>query len=80
MSAQNTDLFERPHVEKLQNGQYHVKSGNLTLIQTIINGSRFNECSEVKTDYSELCSQHDERFNPLFIALHNFKSNEQAMF
>ena len=71
------DLFEPPHVEKWENGQYHVKSGNLTLTQTIINGSRFNECSEIKPDYSELCSQYFEQ--PSVLADHLVQLTEGGL-
>ena len=60
-------------VKKLSNGQIEVTHESLTLVQTIGDGIRFNDCSENKGDYIELCSQHDERFKPLFVALHNFK-------
>jgi hypothetical protein len=71
------DLQEiQPTVQQLSNGQYEVNLGNLTLIHTDSKGFKSNDCSEDKTDYVELCSQHDKRFKPLFIALHNFKSNQ----
>jgi hypothetical protein len=63
-------------VERLSNGQYQVTHENLTLTQTVIKGQRFNDCTVFDGHYYELISQHDERMNPLFIALHNFKCNE----
>lgn len=63
-------------VKQHPNGQYEVKSGNLTLMHTDFKGFKSNDCTENKPDYVELCSQHDKRFKPLFIALHNFKINQ----
>ena len=69
------DLQEiKPTVEQLTNGQYMVKSGNLTLVQTVIKHLKINDCSELKGSWVELCNPHDNRFKPLFIALHNFKN------
>jgi hypothetical protein len=61
---------------KLENGQYQVKNENLTLTQTIINGTRHNDCTIFDGEYYELISPNDERMKPLFIALHNYKNNE----
>lgn len=72
----STDIDLKPTVEQLTNGQYIVKSGKLTLIHTDFKGFKFNECTEDKTEHVELCSKHDSRFKPLFIALHNFKINQ----
>ena len=66
---------KKPTVEQLSNGQYIVKSGKLTLIHTDFKGFKFNECTEDKTDCVEMFNPHDPKFKPLFIALHNFKSN-----
>lgn len=63
-------------VKQHQNGQYEVKSGNFTLVQTVVNNLKINDCSELKGDWVELCNPHDKRFKPLFIALHNFKINQ----
>ena len=63
-------------VEQLPNGQYIVRSGNLTLIQTTASGLKFNECVENFGEYTQLVRATDERFKPLFIALHNFKIHE----
>lgn len=62
-------------VKQLNNGQFEVKYKNLTLIQTITTGLKFNNCTIHKGDYIEVVSPHLEQFKPLFIALHNFKSN-----
>jgi hypothetical protein len=67
-------LFIEPTVIRLNNGQYAVSLGNLRLVQTVINGEKFNDCSIVHADYVETVSSNDERFKPLFIALHNFKN------
>jgi len=63
-------------VKQHPNGQYEVNYNKLTLTQTNFKGFKSNDCSEDKGEYSELCSQDDNRFKPLFIALHNFKSNQ----
>jgi hypothetical protein len=62
-------------VTKLENGQIEVKHENLTLTQTNVSGFRHNECLVEHAEFSELVASHDERFKPLFIALHNFKYN-----
>lgn len=62
-------------VNKLQNGQIEVKDGDLTLIQTTIGHNKYNDCSVFNCGTYELISQHDPRLKPLFIALHNFKTN-----
>jgi hypothetical protein len=62
-------------VTKLENGQFEVKHENLTLVQTVINGTRYNDCTIEKDGLFEGVSEYDERFKPLFIALHNYKSN-----
>jgi hypothetical protein len=64
-------------VIKLSNGQYEVKSNNLTLTQTIINGERINDCTVFDGECYEIISQNDERISPLFIALHNFKNKNE---
>jgi hypothetical protein len=56
-----------------ENGQTTVTEGNLQLIQTIIDGRKFNDCSVIYSDYSEMVSTADPRFKSLFIALHNSK-------
>lgn len=60
-------------VEQLSNEQYKVVIGNITLIQTLIKGQKFNDVSIKHSDYSECISSHDERAKPLFIELHNYK-------
>jgi hypothetical protein len=60
-------------VEQLTNGQYVVTDGNLQLIQTKAHGRVYNECSIIHENYEELRPQHEMQFQPLFIALHNFK-------
>ena len=66
----NIELKQHP------NGQYEIKSGNLTLVQTVVNDLKINDCSELKGNWVELCNPNDSRFKPLFIALHNFKSKQ----
>ena len=62
-------------VQKLENGQFEVTNNNLKLVQTVINGERYNDCSIIDSDgCSELVSQHNELFKPLFIALLNYKN------
>ena len=62
-------------VKKLENGQFEVNHNNLTLVQTIINGERYNDCSIKDSEgCSEIVSEHNELFKPLFIALHNYKN------
>lgn len=62
-------------VQKLENGQFEVTHNNLKLVQTLINGERYNDCSIIDSEgYSESVSQHKELFHPLFIALHNYKN------
>lgn len=62
-------------VQKLENGQFEVTHNNLKLVQTIIKGERYNDCSMKDMDgYYELASQNNELFKPLFIALHNYKN------
>lgn len=63
------------NVQKLSNGQFVVNSGNCTLIQTIANGIKINECMIKREDYYELMDCNNPLFKPLFIALHNFKSS-----
>ncbi len=60
-------------VNRLNNVQFEVKSENLTIIQTVINGQRYNDCTFFTGEYYESISQHDSRLRPLFIALHNYK-------
>lgn len=79
-TEETLNLIYMPTVTKQPNGQYFVKIGNLALTQTIINGQRFNDCTIFDGECYELVSQHDERFKPLFIALHNFKNNELKLF
>ena len=65
-------------VLKQSNGQYEVLHNELQLTQTIINGERFNDASEITEDGNyTLISQDDIRLSPMFIALHNFKLKEQ---
>lgn len=63
-------------VKKLSNGQYEIKRGKLKLVQTIIDGQKFNDCSINHSDYNEIASQHDSRFGPLFQALYDYKENK----
>ena len=65
-------------VQKLENGQFEVTHNNLILVQTIIKGKRYNDCSIKDSDgCSEIVSKNDELFKPLFIALHNYKNINQ---
>jgi len=41
-------------VQKLENGQFEVTHNNLMLVQTIINGVRYNDCS---IKYPDGCSE-----------------------
>lgn len=61
------------NIQELTNGQIIVESENLTLIQSNVNGVKQNDCSVTRDDYVECVSMHDERFKPLFVALHNYK-------
>lgn len=63
-------------VKKQPNGQYTVTHENVELTQTVINGVRFNDCSINEGEICIQVSEHEPRFKPLFIALHNFKINE----
>jgi ribosome biogenesis SPOUT family RNA methylase Rps3 len=72
----NKQKLKAMKVQKLTNGQYQVTDGNLTLTQTVINGTRFNDCTIMEGDFYESISQHSEKMRPLFIALHNYKNNE----
>ena len=56
-------------VKTLENGQRVATKGNLQIVQTIINGQRFNDCSINHSEYNEMVSSGDERFKELFIAL-----------
>ena len=66
----------KPTVERLTNGQYMVKLGALTLVHSIVDDFKFNDCTESKGTWAEMCNPHDTKFKSLFIALHNFKSNQ----
>ena len=55
------------------NGQIEVKSKDLTLIQTNVKGYVNNDCYIDENICTKSVTQHDPRFKPLFIALHNFK-------
>ena len=63
-------------VKKLANGQYEVTHENLKLVQTVF-PVKINDCSIVETEGETLCSSADERFVPLFRALHNFKCENE---
>ena len=67
-------------VEKLNNGQYFVTHENLSLTQTSIPGLKINNCEVYNKDgdYWESISQHSEIFRPLFIALHNYKCENEV--
>ena len=56
-------------VKTLNNGQRVATKGNLQIVQTKINGRRFNDCSVNHGGHSEIVSSADERFRDLFIAL-----------
>lgn len=62
--------------EKWTNGQICITSENLKMIHTI-SPVKHNDCAiyDKNTNCWESVSQDDERFKPLFIALHNFKNN-----
>jgi len=61
-------------VEFLDNGQVEATNGKLTLVQTKIGGSYFNDCSVNRGDTWELVPHTEEVFTPLFIAIHNAKN------
>ena len=65
------------NVQLLENRQIKVISENLTLIHSDIKGIKFNDCEIDKGEYYETVKSSDERFNPLFIALINFKNSTQ---
>ncbi len=60
--------------EQLPNGQYLVQSENLVLVQSNVSGIRINDCSKNEDGFNIPMSEHEAVFKPLFIALHNFKS------
>jgi len=66
-------------VKKNGNDQYIVSCGNLTLIHSVFCGSKVNDASVYipETDSYECVSSWSEEFKPLFVALHNFKNEEQ---
>ena len=62
-------------IQELKNGQIQVKHENLTLIQTNEKGFKVNDCEIDMGDYFLIVKNSDERFKPLFVALHNHKNN-----
>lgn len=67
-------------VTKQQNGQITVEHENLQLIHTQIDNLRFNSCMINRGEYWEDVSESKPEFQPLFIALVNYKnqSHEKA--
>ena len=65
-------------ITPFDNGQLEVRSNNLVLVQTIINGERFNDCAIHGKNGVELVSSSDERFKEHFTALYNFKQSNHA--
>lgn len=66
-------------VEKLSNGQIEVRHENLILTHTDLGGWKMNNCMVYNApgEYWEDVSQHSEIFRPLFIALHNYKCENE---
>ena len=60
--------------EQLPNGQYLVQSENLVLLHSNVNGIKINDCSKNEDGFNIMVSEHEPIMKPLFIALHNFKS------
>jgi len=56
-------------VKTLENGQRVATKGPLQIVQTIVDGQKFNDCSINHSEYNELVSSGDKRFKDLFIAL-----------
>lgn len=60
-------------IERWPNGQYLVTKGDLSLVQTDIDGIKHNDCSVNHSDHNELVSSGDPRFRDLFVELSKFK-------
>ena len=62
-------------IKAFPNGTIQVDLNGLRLYSEIVNGLKHVECVsyDEKTDSYTLESVHSEKFKPLFIALHNYK-------
>ena len=59
-------------IQTLNNGQVKVNHNNLQIIQTVVNGQKFNDCSICHSDYNELVDQNNPLFKDLFKALFEY--------
>ena len=70
-------LLEDIKIEKRSDYQWFVKRGNLQFVHFSKDGYVSNDCAVLTVEDVFLSvSEFDERFKPLFIALHNYKSKE----
>jgi hypothetical protein len=61
------------HTQNGQTTNFQVTFGTLNLVQTITNGVRFNEAYVNNGEYLEFMDCNKTIFQPLFVALHNYK-------
>lgn len=66
-------MIDQITIQSPDKNSFVVKKGNLILSQDVTLTDKANVCMVDRGDYYEHVSQFDERFKPLFVALHNYK-------
>lgn len=70
--ASELKLIEEVEHNKETN-EFNVTIGRYSLRQTIVRGEKYNECTFNTGEYVKLINKHSQECNHLFLALHNYK-------